>query len=79
METVQRKESAMNAAKLSWKVVRVSSDLLENTLNELSEAKFEVFSVQMEPQTEGEEWAIIARTVQEGSKETDIGFRGRRS
>ena len=70
----------MNASKLSWKVVRVSGDLLEKTLNELSETEFEVFSVQMVPQSAGDRWAIVARTeVKEGSKDEAIGFRGRRS
>jgi hypothetical protein len=68
----------MNTSKLTWKVVRVHADLLEKTLSDLSEAEFEVFSVQVLPQGAGEQWAIVARTeAKDEMKTAPIGFRAR--
>ncbi len=65
----------MSIPKVEWKMVEVDGDQLEQVLTDLSEADFEIFTVQYT----GEKWGVVARKFQkESSVKNCMGFRAPR-
>lgn len=62
----------MSIPRIEWKMVEVDGDRLEQVLTDLSEADFEIFTIQYT----GEKWGIVARKFQkESSGKNCMGFR----
>lgn len=62
----------MSIPKIEWKMVEVDSEQLEQALTDLSDADFEIFTVQFT----GEKWGVVARKFQiESSGKNSMGFR----
>lgn len=62
----------MAVSKVEWKMVEVDGYQLEETLTDLSELEFEIFTVQFT----GHKWGIVARKFQkENSAKSCMGFR----
>ncbi len=62
----------MAIPKVEWKMVEADGEQLEQVLTDLSEADFEIFTVQFT----GEKWGVVARRFQnESSGKNCIGFK----
>ncbi len=61
----------MDDSKVEWKLAEVEGYRLEETLSELSEAEFEIFSVQFT----GQKWGVVARKFHKENVRNSMGFR----
>lgn len=61
----------MSIPKVEWKMVEVDGDQLEQVLTDLSEADFEIFTIQFT----GDKWGVVARKFQIESSKNYMGFR----
>lgn len=62
----------MAISKVEWKMVEADGDQLEQILTDLTDAEFEIFSVQFT----GHKWGVVARKFQkENSGRNCMGFR----